>query len=148
MGIHSGSYFTLNTGVDNALTGIPAQRPNQVLSNPYCAAKSPNCWINGKAFANPANGTLGNMKANSLEGPGYIDVDFALSRRFPITERQGIEIRWETFNIANHTNFLNPGVAGIAAGGTAGTTLNSSTFGQLKSDVAPRIMQFAIKYIF
>jgi Carboxypeptidase regulatory-like domain/TonB dependent receptor-like, beta-barrel len=148
VGIHSGSHFTLSTGVDNALTGIPAQRPDQVLSNPYCAAKGPNCWINGSAFANPATGTLGNMKANSLEGPGYIDLDVSLSRRFAITERQGIEIRWETFNVANHTNLLNPGTAGIAAGGTNGTTLNSSTFGQLKSDVAPRIMQFAIKYIF
>ena len=148
VGVHSGSYFSLSTGVDNALTGIPTQRPNQVLADPYCATKSPKCWINGKAFAPPANGTLGNMKANSLQGPGYIDVDMSLSRRFPITERQGIEIRWETFNIANHTNLLNPGTAGIAAGGTAGTTLNSSTFGQLKSDVAPRIMQFAIKYVF
>ena len=75
-------------------------------------------------------------------------MDVALSRRFPITERQYFEIRCETFNIANHTNFLNPGTAGIAAGGTAGTSLNSSTFGQLKSDVSPRIMQFAIKYVF
>jgi hypothetical protein len=148
VGVHSGSYFSLSTGVDNALTGIPAQRPNQVLSNPYCHPTTVNCWINGKAFANPAPGTLGNTIANSLEGPGYVNVDIALSRRFPITERQGIEIRWETFNIANHTNLLNPGTAGIAAGGTNGTVLNSSTFGQLKSDVAPRIMQFAIKYIF
>jgi hypothetical protein len=75
-------------------------------------------------------------------------VDISLSRRFAITERQGIEIRWETFNIANHLNLLNPGTSGIAAGGTNGTVLNSSTFGQLKSDVAPRIMQFAVKYIF
>ena len=148
VGVHSGSYFTLNTGVDNALTGIPAQRPNQVLADPYCVPKTVNCWVNVSAFANAAAGTLGNMKANSLEGPGFVEVDFALSRRFPITERQSLEIRWETFNIANHTNFLNPGTSGIAAGGTAGTSLNSSTFGQLKSDVSPRIMQFAIKYVF
>ena len=148
VGWHSGSYFTVTTGLDDALTGIGAQRPNQVLSNPYCHPTTVNCYINGKAFAQPALGTLGNTKANSLEGPGYVDVDISLSRRFAITERQGIEIRWETFNIANHTNLLNPGTSGIAAGGTNGTVLNSSTFGQLKSDVAPRIMQFAVKYIF
>jgi hypothetical protein len=148
VGWHSGSYFTVTTGLDDALTGIGAQRPNQVLSNPYCHPTTVNCYINGKAFAQPALGTLGNAKANSLEGPGYVDVDISLSRRFAITERQGIEIRWETFNIANHLNLLNPGTSGIAAGGTNGTVLNSSTFGQLKSDVAPRIMQFAVKYIF
>jgi len=148
VGWHSGSYFTVTTGLDDALTGIGAQRPNQVLANPYCHPTTVNCYINGKAFAQPAAGTLGNTKMNSLEGPGYVDVDMALSRRFAITERQGIEIRWETFNIANHTNLLNPGTSGIAAGGTNGTVLNSSTFGQLKSDVAPRIMQFAVKYIF
>lgn len=154
VGVHTGSYFTLSTGLDNALTGIPNQRPNQVLADPYCTPRhisvnlANNCWVNPKAFAFPVAGTLGNMKANSLEGPGYVDVDISLSRRFAITERQGIEIRWETFNIANHTNFLSPGIAGIAAGGTAGTTLNSSTFGKVQSDVAPRIMQFAIKYLF
>jgi hypothetical protein len=154
VGIHTGSYFSLSTGVDNALTGIPAQRPNQVLADPYCSPRhisvilSDNCWVNPQAFANPTTGTLGDLKANTLEGPGYVDVDVAVSRLFQITERQGIEIRWETFNVANHTNFLSPGIAGIAAGGTAGTTLNSSTFGKVQSDVAPRIMQFAIKYVF
>ena len=154
VGVHTGSYFTVTTGIDDALTGIGAQRPNQVLADPYCTPRNVsvvlgnNCWINPKAFAQPAAGTLGNSIANSLEGPGYVDVDMSLSRRFPITERQGIEIRWETFNIANHTNFLNPGTAGIAAGGTNGTVLNSSTFGKVQSDVAPRIMQFAVKYIF
>jgi hypothetical protein len=155
VGIHTGSYFSLSTGLDNALSGITPQRPNQVLADPYCRPKlvsfpnlSANCWVNAAAFAFPAAGTLGDMKANSLEGPGYIDLDVALSRQFAITERQGLEIRWETFNVANHTNFLDPGTAGIAAGGTAGTSLNSSTFGKIQSDVAPRIMQFAIKYIF
>ena len=154
VGIHTGSYFTVTTGIDDALTGIPAQRPNQVLSDPYCTPRhvsvvlANNCWLNPSAFAQPALGTLGNSRANSLEGPGYVDVDLSLSRRFPITERQGIEIRWETFNVANHTNFLNPGTSGIAAGGTNGTVLNSSVFGKVQSDVAPRIMQFAIKYIF
>jgi len=160
VGAHTGSYFTVTTGVDDALTGIGLQRPNlnPNVPDPYCTPKhvssinlsSPtaNCWINAAAFAQPALGTLGNSKMNSLEGPGYIDFDASLSRQFAITERQGLEIRWETFNVANHANFLNPGTAGIAAGGTNGTVLNSSTFGKIQSDVAPRIMQFAVKYIF
>jgi len=166
---HTGSYFTVTLGgsnADDAATGIAGQRPNQVLANPYCAPKrvSPyftsagNCWINASAFALPgggldafgnAPGVLGNERVNNLEGPGFFDVDVALSRRFPITERQSLEIRWETFNVENRVNFVNPGTAGIAAVGTSNTVLGSGpTFGMISSDVAPRIMQFAIKYMF
>jgi Carboxypeptidase regulatory-like domain len=157
---HTGSYFTavLGAGVDPALTGIPGQRPNlnPAVPNPYCAhnnvspaGKPPAvCWVTGTAFLTPATGTLGNEGVNNLEGPGFFDVDVALSRRFPITERQSIEIRFEAFNIENRVNLLNPGIAGIAAGGTADTSLNSSTFGQIHSDAGPRVMQFAIKYLF
>jgi Carboxypeptidase regulatory-like domain/TonB dependent receptor-like, beta-barrel len=166
---HTGSYFTVTMGssnVDLAGTGIAGQRPNQILADPYCAPKrvSPyftsatNCWINASAFGLPGGGidpvthnepgVLGNEGVNNLGGPGYFDVDVALSRRFPITERQSIEIRWETFNVENRVNFVNPGTAGIAAVGTTNTQLGTSTFGMISSDVAPRIMQFAIKYAF
>ena len=145
--LHSGSYFEVTTGLDNALTGIGAQRPNQVLPNAYCTTKTINCWMNASAFANPAAGTLGNMGINNLEGPGYFDVDISLSRQFHVKERQYFEIRAESFNIQNRANFLNPGAVSIA-GGTANSTLTSSTFGRIQADVSPRIMQFAVKYVF
>ncbi|MDE3170972.1 MAG: TonB-dependent receptor, partial [Acidobacteriota bacterium] len=167
---HTGSYFTVTLGganADLAANGIGGQRPNMVPGvSPYCAQKrvSPfftsagNCWINAAAFSLPGGGldafgnepgALGNEGMNNLLGPGFFDVDFALSRRFPITERQSIEIRWETFNVENRVNFVNPGTAGFAAVGTTNTVLGSGpTFGMISSDVAPRIMQFAIKYAF
>ncbi len=171
---HTGSYFTVTMGgvnADDAANGIAGQRPNMVPGvSPYCAPKrvSPyftsagNCWINAAAFSYPGGGAIqepngqylepgafGNEGVNNLEGPGFFDVDFALSRRFPITERQSLEIRWETFNVENRVNFVNPGTSGIAAVGTTNTVLGSGpTFGMISSDVAPRIMQFAIKYMF
>ncbi len=147
VGLHSGSYFGVTTGVDNALTGIGAQRPNQVLPNVYCTNKTINCWMNAAAFNPPAPGTLGNLGNNNLEGPGYFDVDLSLSRQFRVKEKQYFEIRAETFNIQNRANYLNPGAVGIA-GGSANSALNSSTFGKIQSDVSPRIMQFAVKYVF
>ena len=151
IGIHSGSYFNVTTGLDNALNGAGGtslgQRPDLVLSDPYCHPKTINCWMNKSAFANPAAGTYGNLPMNHLEGPGYIDLDLSISRRFPIRERQNLEIRFEAFNVANHPNFLNPGTANLA-GGTNNTVMTASTFGKIQGDVAPRIMQFAIKYAF
>jgi hypothetical protein len=149
MSLHSGSDFTVTTGVDNALTGVStaAQRPNLLLANPYCAVQTTKCFLNGAAFAAPANGTLGNLGVNNLVGPGYFSVDVALSRRFVIKERRYIEVRAESFNIGNRVNFLNPAAVSLS-GGTSGSALNSSNFGKLQSDFSPRIMQFAMKYVF
>lgn len=149
VGAHTGSFFSVVTGVDSALSGVntTAQRPNQVLPNPYCANRSSSCWLNGQAFAAPPSGSLGDLGANNLIGPGYFDVDIALSRRFSIKERQYFEIRAESFNIENRVNFLSPAAVGLA-GGAANNALNSSTFGKIQADVSPRIMQFAVKYVF
>jgi hypothetical protein len=134
---HSGSHFSVTTGVDSALTGIGGQRPNQVSSTPYCASQTINCWMSLSAFASPSTGTLGNLGYDNLVGPGYFDIDIALSRRFRVRERQTLEIRAEAFNIQNRVNFLNPTAA-----------MNSSNFGKIQTDVGPRIMQFAVKYGF
>jgi hypothetical protein len=136
-GAHSGSYFAATTGVDNALNGIGGQRPNLTGSNGYCATQTITCWLNFGSFGSPLAGTLGNLGNNSLEGPGYFDVDVALSRRFAIREHQSLEIRGEAFNIQNRANFLNPTAA-----------LNSSNFGKILTDVSPRILQFAMKFAF
>ena len=147
VGAHTGSSFTVTTGIDNALTGIGGQRPTLVSTNPYCANRGYTCWLNRNAFGSPAPGTLGNLGNNNLSGPDYFDVDLALSRRFPVKERQSIEIRAEAFNIENRVNFLNPAASGLV-GGVSTSALNSSVFGQILADTSPRIMQFAVKYTF
>jgi TonB dependent receptor len=144
---HTSAFFGVTTGVDNALTGIGAQRPNQVLSDPYCPNRGVSCWLNSAAFQAPATGTLGDLGINNLVGPNYFDVDVALSRQFHVRERQYFEIRAESFNIQNRANYLSPASAGLA-GGTSGSVLNGSTFGKILTDVSPRIMQFAVKYVF
>jgi hypothetical protein len=147
IGFHTGSYFNITSGVDSALNGIGAQRPNQTLANPYCANRDYNCWLNGNAFGKPGDGTFGSLGINNLVGPNYFDTDLALTRRFPVREHQYVEIRFEAFNIQNRVNFLNPSNPGLV-GNASGSALNSSNFGKILSDVSPRIMQFAIKYAF
>ncbi|MBV8905613.1 MAG: TonB-dependent receptor [Acidobacteriia bacterium] len=147
VGAHTGAYFTVTTGVDNALNGITAQRANLVMPNAYCPNRNVNCWLNFSAFLAPPSGTLGNLSPNNLVGPGYFALDLALSRRFSIKEKQYLEIRAESFNLENRPNFLNPSAVGLS-GGTSGSALNSSNFGKIQADVGPRIMQFAAKYVF
>jgi hypothetical protein len=147
VGAHTGSFFTITTGVDNQLSGISGQRPEQVLPSPYCSNRSYTCWLNGNAIAMPGTGTLGNMSPNNLVGPGFFEVDLALTRKFTVKEKQYLEIRAEAFNIENRVNFLNPSNPGLV-GNASGSALNSSNFGKILSDVSPRIMQFAVKYAF
>jgi len=61
-------------------------------------------------------------------------------------ERQRIQFRAEAFNVLNNVNFDNPSNFTTA---TATLTLASpSTFGQLTSAAAARVMQFALRYEF
>jgi len=94
-------------------------------------------YLNPAAFVLPAAGTYGNMGRNGIQGPGTFTLDVGLTRRFGITEKQTLEFRGEIFNLPNKVNLDNP---------TA--SLSSATFGRVISAGDPRIMQFALKYIF
>jgi len=83
-------------------------------------------WFNPGAFANPAPGTFGDIRRNTLVGPGYSDVDLSLAKEFSITERLKLEIRGDAYNAFNHVNYANPDAnvgytSGALADGTAGT---------------------------
>ena len=74
-------------------------------------------------------------------GPPESAADFSLGRTFKVpgpTEVSNFQFRAEFYNAFNHPNFSNPG-----------TTVNSSSFGQITSmSVAPRLVQFGLKYVF
>jgi len=133
----TGGYFTVTSGLDRALTGIAGQRPLQVLESPY-GDKSAKNFLNPAAFAQPATGTYGNVGFNSIVGPGTWQLDIALSRIFQLRESQRREFRAEAYNLTNSVRL-----------GTPGTNFNSLvTFGQITSASDPRILQFALKYVF
>jgi hypothetical protein len=119
------------------MSGVGLDRPN-VVGNPCVKSTTGSLeWLNPNAFSFSARGTFGDSGRDSLEAPGYFDVDAALSRYFNIREDQRLELRFEFFNLTNHVNF-----------GAPDPTVTDPTFGQILSDVAPRILQFALKYTF
>jgi hypothetical protein len=133
----SGSFLTASMSVDQQLSGTGGQRPNQILGDPLCADPNAACWINKAAFALPALGTLGNVGRSSIPGPGFWEIDMALSRAFRIREGQSLEVRGEAFNLTNSFRAL-----------AVTTTQNSAQFGQILSAQDPRIMQVAMKFVF
>jgi hypothetical protein len=83
-----------------------------------------NLYFNCSAFQAIADlpGSGFGLRRDFFRGPGRTNLDLALAKTTPITERVNIEFRLEAFNALNHTEFANPD-----------TTLTSATFGQITS---------------
>ncbi|HXX44691.1 MAG TPA: TonB-dependent receptor [Candidatus Acidoferrales bacterium] len=134
------------SGSGNGLT----QRPN-LTGDPYCHPKGRTCWLNPDSYAPPDAYTFGDLKNNSLFGPGSIIINTALERAFQVREGQQLTFRWEVFNMPNHANLYPPSVAGAGILPTFGQPAPASTagLGALNQTVNdPRTMQFALKYTF
>jgi Carboxypeptidase regulatory-like domain/TonB dependent receptor/TonB-dependent Receptor Plug Domain len=123
-------------GVDNSLTAVGADRPNQVLGgNIYLNTEK--AWFNQQAFKVQAPGTFGNAGRDSLYGPGSFNWDMALSREFHFKERYRVDVRADFFNVMNHANWNAPT-----------NSITSGTFGQVTAFSSPRIIQMAMKFFF
>jgi hypothetical protein len=82
---------------------------------------------------------FGNTGPGIILGPGNFNWDISIVKTFRITERQQVVFRSEFFNTFNHPQFSNPAVA----------IDSPATFGQITTtSVNPRLIQFALKYIF
>ena len=145
--IAAGEPLNINTGADIALNGLDDadnQRPNQITENPYGGSDPGDNYFVKSAFANPAPGTLGTMRRNSVVGWNRWDFDLALARIFRFGESQSLEFRVEAYNVTNSFRPERPG--GFGAG--AFTDITNRNFGRIRNAESPRILQFALKYAF
>jgi hypothetical protein len=126
-------------GVDRCLCDISSQRPDLVLADVYLdkSGRPSTQWLNPAAFAPPALGTLGNLGRTNLTLPLAWQFDMGLSRVFRFRESQSMEFRAEAYNVLNRFR-----------AGAIDTNLNSANFGKIRTALDPRIMQFALKYLF
>lgn len=102
-------------------------------------------YLNASAFcAPPAIGDgfdFGNVGRGVVSGPDQNNYDISLSKRNVVgglSEGANVEFRAEFYNAFNHAQFADPA-----------TTVGFSNFGQIgATSVAPRLIQFALKYNF
>ena len=95
-----------------------------------------NSWFNKSAFAQPAQGVFGSSGRNILRAPGINNFDLSLFKNFAITEHLRFQLRLESFNAFNHTQFV-----GVQ------TNVTSPQFGQINLARAARINQLGAKFI-
>jgi hypothetical protein len=134
-------------GKDISLSGQALDRPYDLLPTQVYGgpANDPHYYLNPAAFmcagSNAActvfSGQFGNVGRNALYGPGQINFDMALTRRFAVSERWKLDLRADFFNIMNHANWNAPGA-----------NITSGTFGEITSFGSPRLIQMALKLYF
>jgi hypothetical protein len=135
----SGLPFNVGTGFDASLTGANADRPD-LVGNPFFSgsrtrAQEIAAYINPKAFA-VNTGHFGSLGRNAFYGPGSFNSDLGLFKNLQFGETRKLQFRAEFFNAFNQTH-LNPPVAALV----------SPAFGQIASASDPRLIQFALKFI-
>src|SRR2546422_6529718 len=73
--------------------------------------------------------------------------DVALARSFRVREEHSIEFRAEAFNVLNSFRAgVPPGAPNTVS--VVDTNLTSAQFGKILNSLEPRVMQFALKYLF
>jgi hypothetical protein len=93
-------------------------------------------WIPTEAFRQPAAGFLGNSGRGILRAPGINNWDTGLFKNFRFTERVSTQLRLESFNTWNHTQW-----------GVPVRNVSDPRFGQMLSTRSARINQLGLKIL-
>jgi hypothetical protein len=138
--LHSGFPITLQANDVSLQAPRAGGRPNRLaggsgkLDNP-----TPDRWLDISPYVLPATGTFGNSGNSSERAPGFGNWDFAVGKKFNMTESKYFDFRAEFFNATNHPSYGPPG-RNISA---------PNAFGIITSTVnEPRILEFALKFYF
>jgi hypothetical protein len=135
------SGLPLNITFSNTTLNAPgnSNRPNisgtpEIYGNVGVGEK----WLDVSKFSAPATNTFGSVGRNVLSGPGFVNLDLSVFRKFPITERYTLEFRMESFNFTNTPHFNNPNM-----------TFGNAGFGEVTTAMQDqRQIQFALKLLF
>ena len=139
--LHTGQPFTVRS---NGCQGVWASCfPDLVAgADPNAAppgGRRPAEWFNTANFLPPASLTEGDLGLQTNYGPSVRNLDFSLFKNFRFTERWNLELRAESFNIANTPQF-----------GLPDQNRQDANFGRITSTNAgsERHIQFGLRLLF
>ena len=124
---------SLQTGVNNGAPSWPDRIGSGKLDDPTV-----DLWFNTADFVAPPQNTYGNAGRGILYGPGHVNFDTSLSKRFASGGGSTVEVRWDVFNLFNHPGF-----------GFPNSTIGNPSAGRITNTIVDnRSMQFALKFNF
>lgn len=126
------------TSATNTVTQGTANIPNQTAAPRILGGLGPGqLYFDTSVFANPAPFTFGNVGRNSVRGPGYINYNATLVRKFTFGERFGLQGQMTLYNVTNSPHFSDPS-----------GSFTSGSFGQSTSTFGERRIRFGLKLTF
>jgi hypothetical protein len=132
----SGNAFTPVMVNNTSYAQAGAQYPN-LVGNPKSGPHGTTAeWFDVNAFAAPTPGTFGDVRSNSVRGPGLSNVNVSLGKNFSVWERALLQIRVDATNAFNHPSFGLPDT-GIGPGHTGQIT--SVTVGGRSAELVGKI---------
>jgi outer membrane receptor protein involved in Fe transport len=99
----------------NVITGLNPATNGSPTTIGYI--QNPGAFVNQGTTAGTTLG-FGDLGRNTIIGPGFSNLDFAIVRNIKIHERYNLQIRGDAYDLFNHPNFTSPV-----------TTIGSSTLG-------------------
>ena len=135
------------TGVD--LTGGGDGQRINVKGDPRLAHgdRTVDHLFNTSVFVMAGLNDAGNAARDIYRGPGLIVSDMTLFKKLPIgSEKRALQLRWEVYNIFNHTNFSS--VDNAARFNPANLAQTNATFGKATAARNPRLMQVSLRFSF
>jgi hypothetical protein len=136
--INMNAFTPMNTSPFSPLPLLPASSPYCIGGIPQAGSAAAGCGSAGSPFSGAGTG-FGNSKIGSILGPGQWNWDLSILKDTRITEGTNLQFRAEFYNIWNHTQFAPP----------SGNDVNAALFGVVNStSVTPRVVQFALKFMF
>ena len=145
----SGSALTLNSNGNPGSLGTTGVRADYYSGSLYPAEKTRLEWFNPLAFGRPRDGSLGNTGRGILRGPGVNDWSVSVFKNTRLSERVTTQLRLETFNTFNHTQWgtVNLNLSGPNPGQQL-TQATRGTVGQVQNTRDPRTIQLGFKLLF
>ena len=120
-------------GEPNIVAPVHFTNPRNNIS-----ASGQHMFFDPASFEPSVLGTFGNSSRAICCGPALSQSDISISKKTPIGEKLNAEFRAEFYNAFNHTQFLIPD----------GNFSHTGTFGSVSSARDPRLIQFALKFLF
>lgn len=167
--IYNGGFYD-NAGVANGVGAgsyadiAPGVSKHHVPSQKYASSILGPLLYNPAAYIEPRGLTFGNSGRNSLGGPRTTNFDMGLFKNFGFGESRNLEFRSEAFNVFNHTQwngvnnspgcYLPNGNQQYSSGnsdcvyGSADGSITPQSFLHPSGAHNPRILQFALKFMF
>jgi hypothetical protein len=141
----NGSAYHLGAGKFNAATdSVQYFTPSPYVLGGSCGVGCTNPTSFGP-YVRPAFGTFGDIYRDSLNGPGLVNTDLSIAKKFAIREGMSASFRADAFNLFNKANLGQPNSCVDCQGQGAG--LITSTIGS-QDGTSMRRLQFSVRFEF